>query len=102
MAEAGFACVAVYARGNEVTVACYKAMALLLPLLFPQGKGRAGAIALRLIGILFIPLFLVLAACGNLSLRGCGGDDCIGYTVVADAGGERPMSTIDRTPEIPN
>ncbi len=83
MEAAGFARVEVYARGNEVTVACYKAMALILPLLFPQGEGRVKAIALRLVGILFVPLFLLLAACGNLSLRCSGGDDCIGYTVAA-------------------
>jgi len=88
MVETGFTRVEVYARGNEITVACYKAMALILPLLFPQGKDRVTTIALRLIGILFIPLFVVLAACGNLSLRGRGGDDCIGYTVVAE-GDER-------------
>jgi SAM-dependent methyltransferase len=85
MTEAGFAGVEVYARGNEITVACYKAMALVLPLVFPQGRGRGAAIALRLIGILLMPLFLVLAVCGNLSMRGSGGDDCIGYTVLAEA-----------------
>jgi SAM-dependent methyltransferase len=88
MAEAGFRGVAVYARGNEITVACYKVMALILPLLLPQGKRPVAAIALRLIGILFLPMFFILAACGNLSLRGRGGDDCLGYTVLAE-GGER-------------
>jgi SAM-dependent methyltransferase len=88
LTEAGFRSVAVYARGNEITVACYKVMALMLPLLFPQGKRRGTAVALRLIGVLFMPLFFILAACGNLSLRGRGGDDCLGYTVLAE-GGER-------------
>jgi SAM-dependent methyltransferase len=88
LTEAGFSSVAVYARGNEITVACYKVMALILPLLLPQGKGRVTTITLRLIGTLFIPLFFILAACGNLSLRGRGGDDCLGYTVVA-VGSER-------------
>jgi hypothetical protein len=63
-------------------------MALILPLLLPQGKRRGTATALRLIGILFMPAFFILAACGNLSLRGRGGDDCLGYTVVAE-GSER-------------
>jgi SAM-dependent methyltransferase len=88
LTEAGFSSVAVYARGNAVTVACYKVMALILPLLLPQGKRRGTATALRLIGILFMPAFFILAACGNLSLRGRGGDDCLGYTVVAE-GSER-------------
>ena len=86
LTEAGFRSVAVYARGNEFTVACYKAMALILPLVRPQGKRRVTAIALRLIAIVFMPVFFILAACGNLSLRGRGGDDCLGYTVLADAG----------------
>jgi SAM-dependent methyltransferase len=85
LTEAGFGRVAVYARGNEVTVACYKVMALIVPLLIPQGKGAITAAALRLIGIFFVPLFLILAACGNLSLRSRGADDCLGYSVVAQA-----------------
>ena len=88
LTEAGFHSVAVYARGNEITVACYKVMALMVPLLFPQGKRRGTAVMLRLIGVFFMPLFFILAACGNLSLRGRGGDDCLGYTVLAE-GGER-------------
>jgi SAM-dependent methyltransferase len=86
--EAGFSSVAIYARGNEITVACYKVMALILPLLLPQGKGRVTAIALRLMGILSLPVFFLLAICGNLSLRGRGGDDCLGYTVLAE--GSKP------------
>jgi SAM-dependent methyltransferase len=84
LTESGFSGVAVYARGNEITVACYKVMALILPMLIPQGKGLGVALALRLIGMLFLPLFFVLAVCGNLSLRGSGGDDCLGYTVLAE------------------
>ncbi len=84
--EASFTNVAVFARGNEITVACYKVMALLLPLLFPQGKSLATAMVFRLIAIPFVPLFFVLAACGNVSLRSRGADDCLGYTVLAEAG----------------
>ncbi len=36
---AGFTDVAVYARGNAFTVACYKTIALVLPYLFPQHRG---------------------------------------------------------------
>jgi hypothetical protein len=31
----------------------------------------------------FLPLFVLLALIANLSLRGRGGDDCLGYTVFA-------------------
>lgn len=81
---AGFGKVAVYARGNEVTVACYKVMALLLPLLFPQGRGGPAAWALRAIGVLCLPLLVLLALIANLSLGTGGGDDCLGYTVLAE------------------
>ena len=40
--SAGFQSIAVYARGNAVTVACYKVMALLLPLLMPQAAATVG------------------------------------------------------------
>jgi SAM-dependent methyltransferase len=83
MAEAGFTGIEVYARGNEITVASYKAMALILPLVLPQGRSRVAGLMLQLIGIFFMPLFLIFAVCGNLSLLGRGGDDCLGYTVVA-------------------
>jgi SAM-dependent methyltransferase len=81
--QAGFVEVAVYARGNEVTVACYKVNALILPLLMPQGKGTMTSILLRLIGLLLSPLFLILLVVAHISLRGPGGDDCLGYTLMA-------------------
>ena len=45
MAEAGFEEIVVSARGNALTVACYKVNALLLPFIFPAtrklpAKGR--------------------------------------------------------------
>jgi SAM-dependent methyltransferase len=83
LTEAGFTEVAVYARGNALTVACYKAMALCLPLLFPQSVTTARALLLRLLGLCCLPPFLVLAVVANLSLGGEGGDDCLGYTVLA-------------------
>lgn len=79
----GFSDVAVYARGDQVTVACDKAMGLIRPLLLPTGHGALAANALRLLGLLFSPVLVVLAVVANLSLRGRGGDDCLGYTVVA-------------------
>jgi SAM-dependent methyltransferase len=80
---AGFRDVVVRARGNELTVACYKVMALLLPLLAPQGAAPAKAWTLRLVACPTVPLFVALGAVANLSLRGRGGDDCLGYTVTA-------------------
>lgn len=77
--QAGFEDVVVQGRGNEQTVACYKLLALLLPVILPQ---RApGSMRIRPIGLLAAPLAVLLAALGHLSLRGRAGDDCLGYTV---------------------
>jgi SAM-dependent methyltransferase len=85
--EAGFTHVSVWARGNSVTVACYKAMALMLPLLFPQHATPLQALPTRLAGASTLPLFVTLALIANLSLRAGGGDDCLGYTVLAERPG---------------
>jgi SAM-dependent methyltransferase len=82
--EAGFNGIAIFARGDEVTVACYKAMALMLPLLMPQGRRFLAGMLLRIVGLILAPLFLLLALIGNLSLTGKGGDDCLGYTAMAN------------------
>jgi SAM-dependent methyltransferase len=85
--SAGFRNVHVWARGNALTVACYKGMALFLPLLFPQNTTPAGAWLRRLAGAGFTPLFGALAVVANASLRVDGGDDCLGYTVLAERPG---------------
>jgi len=80
--DAGFSNIAVYARGNELTVACYKAMALFLIAADPRKK--AWQSRLRALAILpLVPAFVALAFIANFSLRAPGGDDCLGYTVVA-------------------
>jgi hypothetical protein len=79
----GFHSVRVYARGNAYTVACYKVMTVLLLLLMPQNVSKVSGLLLRLVGLVFLPLFVLLALIANLSLRGRGGDDCLGYTVFA-------------------
>jgi SAM-dependent methyltransferase len=84
--EVQFGQVRVYARGNATTVACYKVMALILRLLMPQNAGALAGLFTRLVGLAFVPLFLVLAVIANLSLLGRGGDDCLGYTVIAQKG----------------
>jgi hypothetical protein len=78
----GFDSVRVYARGNAVTVACYKVMTLLLLLLMPQTASKITGLLLRLVGLVFLPLFLAIALVANISLSH-GGDDCLGYTVFA-------------------
>jgi SAM-dependent methyltransferase len=79
----GFHSTRVYARGNACTVACYKVMTLLLLLLMPQNVSKVFGLLLRLVGLVFLPLFVLLALIANLSLRSTGGDDCLGYTVFA-------------------
>jgi SAM-dependent methyltransferase len=74
---AGFADVVVHARGNELTVACYKLMALMLPALFPPQGGFG---ARRLTALLTLPLLATVALVAQASLRGDGGADCLGWT----------------------
>jgi SAM-dependent methyltransferase len=83
LSAAGFAEIAVYARGNSLTVACYKVMALMLPFLLPQQTSLIKRLAFRTCGVLTLPAIVILAAIGKLSLQRNGGDDCLGYTVVA-------------------
>jgi SAM-dependent methyltransferase len=78
---AGFTDVVVNGRGNETTVACYKALALLLPLVLPQDD--TGTPRLRPAGLLLAPFVVSLAAIANRSLGRPAGDDCLGYTVYA-------------------
>jgi SAM-dependent methyltransferase len=80
---AGLTNVEVHARGNAVTVACYKDMALILPLLLPQSGAARARLARRAAGIAASPLLLAFAAVANVSLRRDGGDDCLGYTAFA-------------------
>jgi SAM-dependent methyltransferase len=80
----GFSDIVVLARGNELTIACAKVMALILPLLLPQGQGSS--LLRRLFGMTLAPLLIVAALIGQSSLRRQGGDDCLGYTVFASSG----------------
>lgn len=83
LSGAGFVDVRIYARGNACTVACYKAMALILPLLAAQGATLPVSVMMRLLGLICSPLLLALAVIANVSLRRRGGADCLGYTVLA-------------------
>ena len=75
----------VFARGNAMTVACYKVMALFLRLVMPQTQTVWKSIVLRVSGIFVLPFLILLAVVANLSLAFDGGDDCLGYTVIASA-----------------
>ena len=86
LTRAGFAHIEVYARGNALTVACYKNMALILPLLLPRASNRAWRWGLQLLGLVVSPVLLLFAIIGNVSMRRHGGDDCLGYTVLAERG----------------
>jgi SAM-dependent methyltransferase len=79
--DAGFDEVCVFARGNALTVACYKTMILCLPLLVPSGGTVLGRACKQVLGMLTVPLFFLCSLLGNLSLLyDGGGDDCLGYT----------------------
>jgi SAM-dependent methyltransferase len=78
--EAGFSEIVVYARGNEMTVACAKIMSLVLPALFPRDSRLR---ARRVAAVLCLPLVGLLAFVAQVTLRGDGGDDCLGWTATA-------------------
>ncbi len=79
---AGFEAVRVQARGNPLTVACYKAMAL--PLMLVLGSRARPPGRLRtLAGVVLMPAVIVLACVANMSFGADWGDDCLGYTVTA-------------------
>jgi SAM-dependent methyltransferase len=88
LARVGFDEVHVRARGNPLTVACYKIMALHLMLLV--GADTTGP-AKRAIGVLLLLVLGVLACIANASLRADWGDDCLGYTVTARRKVQRPQ-----------
>jgi SAM-dependent methyltransferase len=81
--EVGFSKIQVCARGNAGTVACYKIMALVLSLLSRNDRVLIMTYIMRAIGILLLPCLLGLAFVANLTLLGNGGDDCLGYTIIA-------------------
>jgi SAM-dependent methyltransferase len=80
LAEAGFSKVEIRPRGSDITVAAYKNMSVIYRWL---KSGPVGIAA----GILLSPLALPVLIVGWLSLRISIGsrDDCLGYTVIADA-----------------
>ena len=82
--DAGFKNRRIYARGNALTVLCYKALSLFLPLLVANSSGRTKSILWKTLGITFFPFTVLAALIGNLTLMTQGGNDCLGYTVLAE------------------
>lgn len=82
LTAAGFTDVCVHARGNPMTVACYKVMALLLMLLFGSDVHRP-SLPKRILGVLLLPVLGIAALVANVTMAGDWGDDCLGYTVTA-------------------
>jgi SAM-dependent methyltransferase len=87
LARAGFSSIVVHARGNALTVACYKFMAICTRFIMPQEKSSLRSMLFRLIGIVLAPSFVAAAVVGNVSLLFEGGDDCLGYTTLAEKAG---------------
>jgi len=83
LSTAGFTGITVLARGNALTVACYKVMALIIPLLMPQKKALGIRLLVHATGLVMLPVLILLASIANLSLEARDGDDCLGYTAVA-------------------
>ena len=74
----------IYARGNELTVACYKVLSMLIPLLFVK-KSLLKTIMLRCLGIICFPLILLVSIVGNISIAKTNmAADCLGFTIVAE------------------
>ncbi len=83
LANAGFDEIQVHARGNPLTVACYKTMALPLMLFVPPASD-ALRVWKRALGVALLPVLGLTACLANLTLHNDWGDDCIGYTVTAN------------------
>jgi SAM-dependent methyltransferase len=83
LGAAGFEQIAVFARGNALTVACYKVMALMLPLLLAQDHALPFRLARRVCGVACLPVLFLFSAIAHVSLRSRGGEDCLGYTATA-------------------
>jgi SAM-dependent methyltransferase len=83
LTKAGFEDVGVYGRGNQLTVACYKAMGLAFSLLSPQPSNVAFRWVCRGFGVLGLAPTLAAAALANATQGWQGGEDFLGFTVTA-------------------
>jgi SAM-dependent methyltransferase len=81
---AGFTNVRVCGRGNTLTVACYKGMAVVYALLTPRQLGTIAAWLSRLLGLVGVPAMLALATVANLAKDRPGSVDFLGFTVTVE------------------
>lgn len=81
--KTGFSQVQVFARGNQLTVACYKVMAVIFALLSPVQPHFLLRFCSRVLGAAAFPLLFLTAALANLTLGFDGSVDCLGYTATA-------------------
>ncbi len=84
LGKAGFSSIRVFARGNQVTVACYKVMAVVFALLHPVSPHFPIRFLSLFAGALSLPLLFVTAVLANLTMGFDGWADCLGYTVWAE------------------
>ena len=80
LSEAGFRSIEIRPRGSDITVAVYKCISIVFRWI---RSGPAGMMAGLILSPVAVPLLLIVL----LSLRRSMGspDDCLGYTVTADA-----------------
>jgi SAM-dependent methyltransferase len=81
--RAGFTDIQVYARGNALTVACYKINWLVFPLFFPSHNRLPVRLGMQLLGLIATPVLLLFTIVGHLTLPLRGEGDCLGYSVFA-------------------
>ena len=84
LTQAGFIDNRVYARGNQITVICQKIISFIYSLLTPRKSSFIFENICRLVGVLFLPFFLIFAILGNLTKEKNGTVDCLGFTVLAN------------------
>ena len=80
---AGLVDVAAYGRGNQLTVACYKGMAVGFSLLTPRPSQEAYKWLHRAVGLLGAPVVVALAVVANATMVFQGAVDFLGFTVTA-------------------
>jgi SAM-dependent methyltransferase len=82
--KARFTSIQVFARGNQLTVVCYKIMSFILSLIFPMHSNIFFEWVCRLVGIISTPILLLSAILANLTLNKSGSVDCLGFTASAE------------------